>query len=327
MTGLLTYQTPDDSSLKLDYSSKDTAHQCLRKYLLSHILDLKPDQGSSALRYGSVWHRTMEAFYANIKDHGWTHDGGAITDAILQANTSWEEETRQHFTWYNDYRTLQNLLQAFQCYINEFVADENHLKVIAVEQPFKLPMIPSPAEQHRFPYLKPFWFTGVIDMEIYYDGRYWQLDHKTTGQPMSTQLSRLQRSAQSIGYTYAGSQVLEEIPEGHFITLHHLSAYKSKTTGEYGKPKIEFRRVPMIYSQDDINSWRQNFLESAQRIMLAIDHDNFPCEHGSCYTYGRCSFSDICDRNLTERETRHTLEIRGFENYHVGDHWDPAKNL
>lgn len=318
---------PTEDSLRLDYSSKNYAHECLRKYFLSYILDLKSDYGSSALRYGSVWHSTMEAFYAHIKDNGWSRDGGAVEAAINAANKSWKEETRKHFMWYEDYRTLENLLHSFMRYIDHFVGDENHLKVISVEKPFKLPMELSEKDQKSFPHLEPFWFTGIVDMEIYYDGRYWQLDHKTTGQSLAQQVYRLNRSAQSIGYSYAGRQVFREIPEGHFITIHHIKATKSKKTGLYGKVNIDFARTPMIYGEEDIISWRQGFLEMAQRIQIAKRVNNFPCEHGSCYTYGKCGFSDICDLNLTEDEIAERLQNQGFEGFHVGEHWDPAKGL
>lgn len=319
---------PNENSLYLDNTGRTTADNCLRKYFLRHILDLIPDNGSSALRYGTCWHSCMEAFYGHIKEHGWTKDGAAIMAGVAAAKKSWDEETMKHVSWWEDYRTLENLQVAFLRYVDNFVADENHLEVISTEEPFKLPMVLTAEEQRRFPYLNPFWFTGITDMEIHYDGRYWQLDHKTTGQSLSIQVQRLNRSAQSKGYCYAGKVLFKEPPEGHFISVHYLSAYKSKKTGLYGDPKIEFQRVPMMYTEEDLASWRMGFLEAAQRLQIAKENDTFPCNDNSCYTYGRCSYSDICDMNYSEEDLRKRVtSLQGFQGFHVGEHWNPAKNL
>ncbi len=313
-----------DDALRLHWTTKEAAVKCLRKYYLNHILHLKSNWGKTALRYGSVWHAGQEMFYNYIKEHGWTRDGGALTAAVEGVEKSWKYESRLFPFWKEDYRTKENCLQALLAYISHFTADESHLEVIEVERDFSLPIIPNKIEQEQFPYLEPFHYEGKIDLEVYLDGRYWQMDHKTTGQNLSIQASRLQRSGQAIGYTHAGQLTLDKEAEGHLIVLHHLSAYKSKKTGLYGKPKIDFQRVPMLYDEYDIVDWQQAFMEQAQRIQIAQKSGVWPMEHGSCYTYGRCSYCDLCESKMTLSEV--TEKSPFMENYHIAEPYWKVKN-
>ena len=310
-------QQPAADALALHWTTKEVAVKCLRKYFLNFILNLKPNWGSTPLRYGTVWHSGMEAFYNHIKANGWAKDGGALTAAVEAIEKSWEEETVKFPLWNNDYRTRENCLQALLAYINHFAMDEGHLKVIEVERSFRLPIVPTEQEQAKFPQLEPFWYEGKIDLEVYLDGRYWQMDHKTTGQNLSLQASRLQRSGQAIGYTFAGQTELDQEAEGHLIVLHHLSAYKSRTTGEYGKAKIDFQRVPMLYDEFDIADWQEGFMEQAQRIQMAQRTGTWPMEHGSCYTYGRCAYCDLCESKLSLEEIIERSPV--MENFHIAE--------
>jgi hypothetical protein len=310
-------QQPAEDALALHWTTREVAVKCLRKYFFNFVLGLKPNWGSTPLRYGSTWHAGMEAFYRNIQKNGWAKDGGALTDAVNAIEKKWEEETVLFPLWNSDYRTKENCLQSLLAYINHFAADEGHLKVIEVERFFRIPITPTEQEQERFPHLEPFWFEGRIDLEVFLDGRYWQMDHKTTGQNLTLQASRLQRSGQAIGYTFAGELELDQESDGHLIVLHHLSAYKSKVTGEYGKPKIDFSRIPMLYDEFDVADWMEGSMEIAQRLQIARRSGVWPMEHGSCYTYGRCAYCDLCESKLTLCEIIEKGD--SFENYHLAD--------
>ena len=111
------------------------------------------------------------------------------------------------------------------------------LKVINTEEPFKIVMQPESEEEEKlFSNLKPFHFTGKIDMEIELNGMLWINEHKTTGQPLDQQVARLNRSAQVMGYHYAKGKMLrgERTPTGVLMTVHHLSCRKSTAKGNEG---------------------------------------------------------------------------------------------
>ena len=56
--------------LELDNSKRSQFVTCPRKYYYSYIRNLRPSQGSTALRYGIVYHAGKDAFYNYIKEKG-----------------------------------------------------------------------------------------------------------------------------------------------------------------------------------------------------------------------------------------------------------------
>ena len=264
----------------------------------------------------------MDAFYNYIKENGWSHDGKAVEAALAAVKTSWEEESSKQ-TYYDDYRTMENYVQSLMAYISHFNYDEGMLVVVKTERPFKLKMELSPEEEGNFPLLSKegLAFTGKIDAEVLLNGRLWQLEHKTTGQALSIQKKRLHRSPQLIGYAYAGLRLNpEDPPEGGLVVLHHLSAYKSKVTGEYGKTKIQFERIPQMFTDGDFKAWRLSFLNTAERILRSEERNLWPVQLDNCYQYGRCSFAPLCEQNAE-------LGQEILEGFHETEPWEVAKGV
>ena len=308
--------------LELDNSKRSQFVTCPRKYYYSYERNLRPNQGSSALRYGITWHSGMEEFYNYIKENGWVRDGGAFEAAVKAAKASWEEVSSKQ-TFYDDYRTLENYVQSLIAYIAHFYYDEGMLKIVETERPFKLSMKLTSEEERNFPLLaqEGLRFTGKIDAEVLLDGRLWQLEQKTTGQALSVQKHRLHRNPQLMGYAYAGERLNpEEPPDGTLIVLHHLSARKSKVTGEYGKSKIEFERIPQIYTDGDLRTWKQSFFVTANTILINEENNIWPVEFDNCYQYGRCSFAPLCEQNAELGE-----EI--LEGFYEEEPWEVAKGI
>ena len=309
--------------LDLDNSKRSQFTTCPRKYYYQYIQNLRSNQGSTALRYGIVYHAGMDAFYNHVKENGWTHDGGAFEAAVEAAKASWEEESSTQL-FYNDYRTLENYIQALIAYVAHFNYDEGMLKVVETERPFKLKMNLSSEETKYFPLIaqEGLNFTGKIDAEILLDNRLWQLEHKTTGQALSIQKKRIRRSPQLIGYAYAGLRLNpENPPHGSLVAFHHLSSRKSKVTEEYGKLKLEFERIPQIYTDGDLISWRLSFLDTAEGILRNIQGTNlWPVQMDNCYQYGLCSYSSLCEQNCKLGE-----EIT--EGFYEAEPWEVAKGV
>jgi hypothetical protein len=312
-----------NNPLRIDNSKRSTFVACPRKYYWQYIRHLRTRYGSSALRYGSTWHAGLDAFYKHIADNGWTRDGKALQAAGTAMKECWDTTTEASGqVFYEDYRTLSNCFNALIQYMDRFAQDEGFLEVIRTETPFMIPISPDEREHELFPFLEPFLFTGVIDGEIYLNDRFWILEHKTTGQPLVTQIGRLHRSAQILGYSWAASTWSENPPEGAMINMHHLSAYKSKTTGSYGVPKMEFQRSPQIFSPRDLEQWRMSFLSNAQDIQREHRRHIFPMCHDACYQYGNCPFIMLCEQNRPVEDT-----IIPDTHFFEGAEWDPAKNL
>jgi hypothetical protein len=231
---------------------------------------------------------------------------------------TWEEECDRG-AYYNDYRTIENCIKSFLQYVSTFAGDEHMLKVVQSEQEFKVLISP---EENDVPF-EPFHFTGKIDLVAELNGRRWIMEHKTTGQPLDTQVQRLHRSAQVMGYTYAASRLYKDIEavEGALVTIHYLSAYKSKTTGSYGEPKIDFRRSPQIFSKNDITQWRASFIDAISELRLAKKNNSFPMNHDNCFQFGACPYLQLCEQQ-TDLES-----IYLTPQFYIDEvEWNPGKD-
>jgi len=163
-----------------------------------------------------------------------------------------------------------------------------------------------------------FTFTGMIDLEIELSGNYWIIDHKTTGKQIAQMQAQLRRSPQFIGYSYAATKLLPTLPMGFLVVIHHLSAYKSRTTGEYGKAKIDFDRTPELYTPQDISQWRLGIFDIARQIYRCKRTGVWPMKHDSCHTFGRCTYNDLCDRASFTSPDKVTFDDQFF----IDDPWD-----
>lgn len=305
-------------TLVLDNTKRSCFRSCPRKFFLQHIHGLIPRKGSTALRYGSTWHTMLEHFYLHIKNHGWTKDGRALSAAIEAGKKTWDRETEKKSFW-DDYRTLENCCNSFLQYLNHYSMDENMLQVLAPEETFSVPVPLTDAEKLLYPQIAEYTllFNGQRDLRIKLQGHKWLVEHKTTGQDLSVQAQRLRRSAQCLGYVWADQQQNEDPVEGILVSFHHLSARKSKTTGTYGAPNVQFARSPQLFTQQDLVEWRASFISAVADLATCIENNNWPMNHDSCYTFGACSYVQLCEQMRPVEE----LNTQEF----IIEHWDVEK--
>jgi hypothetical protein len=240
----------------------------------------------------------MEGLYTHIAQHGWTKDGSAMEPAMAMGKAVWDRESEGR-EFYSDYRTFENCTKMFFEYLNYYSGDHQFLEVIAPEEVFNVVIPMSPIDKKHYPNIadQEVHFTGKIDLKIRLSGLRWMLEFKTTGQELSVQAARLQRSPQILGYTYAHRIMHEEPVEGMLVSLCHASSRKSRTTGDYGQLKTDFQRPPQIFSSNDLEAWHQEFLDVADRIAICEARQHYPKCHDSCYQFGQCSYTAICQQN------------------------------
>lgn len=299
--------------LRLDNLKRSCFITCPRKYYWQHKLHLRTTTGSTALRYGIAWHAAMQGYYEDVAKNGWTKDGSALEAAVVEAKAAWSEETAKFDEFYEDYRSLENLLLGLMQYFGTFHTDEGMLEIVEAERIFCISMEGSDNIN-----CDPFDFVGRIDLEVMLNQRPWIVDHKTTSQSLSVQSRRLERSPQFMGYVYAGGKELSVVPDGALIQLCQLTAYKSKSTGNYGAPKFDFQRIPQIYNSKDIESWKESLIATALDIQIEESRGIWPMRLDNCYQYGECSFSSLCKQN--------TLEPM-LHRFVVGEPWDPMNTV
>lgn len=287
--------------MDIDNTKRRSYALCPRRFYWEHCRNLRPHFGSTALRYGTTWHAIMEAYYGTIKEKGWSEESSAITTGALAGKAAWEKESEGR-KFFDDYRTLENCLSAFIAHVSHYQEDRQFMEILEVEKTFSVPLS------------NDFNFVGKIDGKVRLNETVWLMEHKTTGMPIDKQLKTLLRDPQVIGYTYAGSRGDNEL-EGILIPMHHLSASKSRTTGSYGKPRIEFRRSPQIFTEGDITSWLESILWTAGHIAESKEKNFWPMQLDSCYHFGACSYTSLCEQNVPVDETNVT-------NYIEVTHWN-----
>ncbi len=304
--------------MELDNTKASCFRTCKRKYYWQHVLGLQSNYGSSAIRYGVAWHGLMEGYYDYIAQHGWTNKELAIHSALQKGKEKWDSESSKKM-FLPDYRTFDSACKAFVHYLAYFNSDEEFLKIIATETKFKCPIVPKNYLQEEIlsQLGEDLIFTGRLDLQVEMNGLNWILDFKTTSQSLSIQGARLNRSGQLIGYSYAGKEILDFKPEGCMVSLAYVSAYKSRKTGEYGEISTDFVRIPQIYNERDHTEWLNSFVDTALGICRSIESGFWPMNFDSCYQYGQCGYTALCEQGDHP-------ESAIAENYHV-DFWDVTK--
>jgi hypothetical protein len=289
--------------LRIDNSKRSSFVECPRKFFWKFERNLTGEYGSTALRYGRTWHVMLHAFYDTIQKHGWQAREQALTNALMHGKKEWDSLTLEQI-FYDDFRTFENLCELIMGYVVTYEHEEQNAQVIHTEQVFAVPMVLTPAEQILYPELQEVIFTGKIDLQIELSGMKWVWDHKTTGNSIERVGTTLKRDPQFLGYTYASRKVLDFIPVGFMVNMTMSSSRKNKD-GVYGKLTTDFRRLPQLYSEGDLESWRSGFIHTCSRIAWCYQHDMWPMQHDACYNFGKeCTYTRLCEQNRPIPDTR-----------------------
>ena len=300
--------------LEIDNSKRKTYDSCPRKYYYEYIRNLQRTTGSSAMRYGTVFHAAMEHGYEYIRLHGWDNSSKMLEAAILGAKKAWDEETALYPYFYDDYRNLLNCTIAVKQYFETFASDEGFLEVVSPEKAFKIKVT---CNLTGF----TFYFTGKIDLQIKLNGRIWGNEFKTSGYSIKQQTERIQRAPQIIGYSYGLKENSPEgeLPDGFLTTLHYLMS-KKKKNGEYGKLSIDFGRPPQVFSMWDIRQWRKALIATVKRIEQDRETQQYNLNYDNCYQYGRCTFLNLCEQQVPMGE-------ESLEGYQERIPWNVLKTV
>ena len=305
--------------LILDNTKRSTYRACPKKYFFSVIKGLQSNWGSTALRYGVCIHGMMEGFYTHIKTNGWPVSSNqqmqALTSALELGKQKFDKEGSSK-TYNDDYRNFNTAVEAFNAYLEAYKEDSNYVKIINTEKKFECPIEPeNEVEEKLLKGLPPVIFTGRIDLCVEMDFQKWIQDFKTTGWAIDQAAGKSNRSPQLIGYSYAGKKVLDFEPSGCLASFIYSNSYKSKKTGEYGEAKFDFRRVPQIYTQRDIDAWKLSFISTCKEIHFSMENDIWSEGFDNCYQYGACTYLKLCNQHASNFDELNT------EGFHV-EFWD-----
>lgn len=304
--------------LVLDNSKRNTFRQCKHKYFLQVANGLQSNFGSTALRYGSCWHAIQEGYHSWIAENGWPTDATEVMQAIsaglILGQRVYDKQSIAK-EYYDDYKNFNTAVTGFNKYLDYFADDKLYIKIISTETKFSCPIEPeSKLEEKILSKLPPLNFTGRIDLCIEMDGMKWIFDFKTTGWYLDKVIQQANRSPQLLGYSYAGKRVLDFDPAGCLCSFAYIGANKSRKTGEYGAIRYDFRRVPQLYTNHDIEQWKISFIDTARDIAFHTKEGYWPQSFDNCYQYGTCPYLRLCQQKAS-------FEELNLDGYHI-DYWD-----
>jgi hypothetical protein len=284
------------------------------KYFLSAVKGLQPNFGSTAIRYGVCWHGIQEGFHSWVRDNGWPKTPEQMMEAINQGLTlgrkKFDEESIKK-TYNDDYKNFNTAVDAFNAYLDFFQQDKEYLTVISTEKKFELQIEPESDEEEKLLRgLPPIFFNGKIDLCVLMDGMKWIFDFKTTGWILDQVIAKANRSPQLIGYSYAGDKVLDFKPSGCLCSFSQIGSTKSKVTGDWGKVRFDFRRVPQVYTEGDIRAWKLSFIDTCREINWSMQNGIWTESFDNCYQYGACPYLELCNQHAP-------FEELNTENFHV----------
>lgn len=267
--------------------------RCPRKYFFGMVEHRRRSGPKSpALTYGTAWHSAMEAHYKS---------GGqeAVVDrAIVMA---WQNHDNP-----DDHRTLDRCMSSYRQYLSRWgTHDEDSRNYgLTVGYP-ENPIVEVPTELWWPGAEHP--YTGKIDRIFQHQGLYYVEDHKTTSQLGATYFKQFDPSNQMMGYAWL-AQKLTGLPiAGVRINAHGVLKTQSK-----------FERQTVMFSQDRLREWAENFNVWVRRINQSMIHlaqiDNpeldptdlileaFPHNFQACAgKYGMCEYTDVCTFPLQVR--------------------------
>lgn len=292
----------------LDNTALNDYMSCPRKYLYSMVLNRRRKAGglSPALAYGTTWHAIMEAHYKT---------GGDRKAVVTAAVGSWQPHESP-----DDHRTLERALMEYEKYTARWGTHEQEILSWGRTLGWpENPMVEKVAELWWPGALHP--YTGKIDRLIEHQGLVYVEDHKSGSQKPN--FRQFDPSNQMMGYAWL-AQKLTGLPiAGVRINAHAVL----KTTSH-------FERQTIMYSQDRLEEWAENYGRWVQRVndsmrlatlavapetqptQLAIDAA-FPMNLNACAgKYGMCTYTEVCT---------YPANIRGkiLEAEYENEAWDP----
>ena len=306
------------NSLVIDNTKRSTFVACPRKFYWSWVRNLKPVNGSTALRYGHAWHAALESLYNNVKEYGWDDFTSFLNEALVAAREDWDKES-EGLIFHDDYRTFDNLAKSLLMYFDTYYNDHHLMEIVDTEQKFEIPVNSEMLRDTGIVLkaadleINQFVFTGRLDARVRMDNALWLLENKTTSRYMADAIARLNRTPQIIGYSWA-SDKRNLATMGTLVSIHHLSSRKKKD-GEWGATNIQFSRTPMIFTKHDIREWFFSLCHTVAQINNCSQNDNWPMQFDSCYQFGQCAYTSLCEQN---REHIEDTYLGGF----VEKAWD-----
>jgi len=327
-----------------DHHMLSTLRTCEAKFLLEHILNIRPKAHKAwSLMFGTWLHSCLELYYNSIKDH----DGKplSIDEFLAYGNKQWsnlrlndyQDETK--FEKLGGREGALSLLTQYYAYFNGL-----RMRVVATEVTFgfdkevhlgSFTFAGQPSHDKLLediygldPIQVNCYLTGRIDFLADNGNKIGPIDHKTAASFRGDEHLKFNPHDGITGYIYATNKIvgkfypkyLEQGRKCLSAWVHHISTAspsKSRKTGEVG-PRFKVTNIDKDEAQ--LEEYRVRNLETFKRVAELLFNNKQPewSSHTCSFIFGNpCEYRPIHETN----SDRWTQIIQ--DHYQVTEEWNP----
>lgn len=266
-----------------DNSQLSTYKDCPRKYYLRHVKDWRSEGTAIPLVFGLAWHAGQDVVWQYARKL--SGQAALAKMAMVKFLETWEEEGLPPEMSLEDAeryapRTPMIAHEMYESYIKDRWNMLMEAKVLAIEQPFAVPM----------PGREGTWYVGRLDKVIDFKGQTLVIEHKTTtaykkdGGFQSSYVEGWYTDSQVKGYQFGGGLYFPGLTQ---VWVDAALVHKK----EHG----HFRFVPVAHQMPIIEEWIRDTGDWIARVEADAARGYWPKNENSCMgKFGPCTFLDIC---------------------------------
>lgn len=286
-----------------DASMLKTFLDCEQKFKYKYIDNLGVKGAVNwKMELGSWWSSTMEMYYNSFRQGDLTKE--LVSEIALQA---WSDRKMPAFQQevpksYADFGGEAGAALMTLRYFDEtFDYDSNHWKILSVEEG---------AGRRRellvggTPRVRVYYIT-LPDLVVLVDGReLCPVDHKTKDYIDSRLQNQFKPHLQTCGYIWAVRHLVEPRLRRSGLTINSciINAAARNEPGPKAKNIQRFKRIPIHYNPEELESWAARIMLAAERLRFCIETNQWQWNDESCHKFSGCEYRPIDSAPRDSRE-------------------------
>lgn len=269
----------------IDNTMRTAWDACQRKFLLSHIYNLRSQDPSVHLVFGGAFAKGLEIARKEFYGLGNTDKSDYLGKAYIGAIQEWNLHIDDPMV--GEAKSLTNCLCAIEYYFNEWPMATDWIAPFAyeggeptIEFTFALPLL----LKHNG---EPILYSGRFDMFVDYASEPAVYDDKTASQLGAQWIRSWSLNSQMTGYIWAGQQ-------SGFKTNTAIIRGVSILKNSFGQAQaIEHR------TKWEVASWHDTLHHNLEGMLKAFNGGEYhflPSYGQACAAYGGCPYQSLCKK-------------------------------
>ena len=287
-------------TVSVSHSSLADFNKCKRYYKLRHMDLLFPKIKKSALRFGGIFHASVERMYKTGElQSSLSH----IEEEISKVDTTFfGQKDHSDLEW-----SKTVLVAASKAWFSRFYLSdlEKGVEVIQLERKYRGLPIYNPSSGYKS--IKAT-LSFISDMVVRRPDGLYLVEYKTAAKIGDDYIAELDIDHQVSTYIFYLEMKLKEKIQGILYRVlkkpgirlrkketpdQFLQRLESKFEGESKDYLIEY---PLFRSRGEIKEFTKDLWDETQYLLSALRTKRWPRNTQSCVMYGRCEYFPLCKR-------------------------------